>query len=126
MLSFATPHVTVLRRIGFALAGEKGLELGRTGLEKDAMSPGRQALCDSAMPDWNRVATLEQMQHERTGTNANHNVVKRLKQYTETHKNKTRKHEPIHNAQSCFQTFRLALNRTVIDRKLETSFSKLP
>ena len=43
-----------------------------------------------------------------------------LRYYTGILVNRTCKREPIHNAQFCFQTFRLALKRTVIDKKLET------
>ena len=37
--------------------------------------------------------------------------------------NGTRTHEPTHQAERCFQTFRLALKRTVINKKLETRLS---
>ncbi len=59
------------------------------------------------------------------GSETGHDVVILLNEYIEMLMNTTCKHEPIHNAQFCFQTFRLALNRTVIDKQLETSFSKL-
>ena len=52
----------------------------------------------------------------------NHELVE-INEYTGMVVIGTRKHEPTHKAESCFQTFRLALKRTVIDKKLETRLS---